>query len=101
MCAKDGKVTGLRVDVIWPPAARFRTRTAPPTKSQGGFSAVISGSYDLDAAYVKVKAVYTNKAPSGVGLPLLVPRHRGQCPCIGAMVKRSRFEMKPIRSTCG
>src|SRR5215470_19737081 len=49
MCAKDGKITGLRVDVI--PA---------------GFFHIVCGSYDLQAAHVKVKAVYTNKAPGGV-----------------------------------
>jgi carbon-monoxide dehydrogenase large subunit len=40
--------------------------TAQPTKFPAGFFHIVCGSYDLQAAYVKVKAVYTNKAPGGV-----------------------------------
>ena len=40
--------------------------TAQPTKFPAGFFHIVCGSYDLDAAHVKVKAVYTNKAPGGV-----------------------------------
>src|SRR6201989_2191057 len=64
MCAKDGKITGLRVDVIADHGA-FDS-TAQPTKFPAGFFHIVCGSYDLDAAHVKVKAVYTNKAPGGV-----------------------------------
>jgi carbon-monoxide dehydrogenase large subunit len=64
MCAKDGKITGLRVDVIADHGA-FDS-TAQPTKFPAGFFHICCGSYDLQASHVKVKAVYTNKAPGGV-----------------------------------
>ena len=61
---KDGKITGLRVDVIADHGA-FDS-TAQPTKFPAGFFHIVCGSYDLEASHVKVKAVYTNKAPGGV-----------------------------------
>src|SRR3954462_15341529 len=64
MCAKDGHITGLRVDVIADHGA-FDS-TAQPTKFPAGFFHIVCGSYDLQASHVKVKAVYTNKAPGGV-----------------------------------
>ena len=64
MCAKDGKITGLRVDTLADHGA-FDS-TAQPTKFPAGFFHIVCGSYDLEAAHVKVKAVYTNKAPGGV-----------------------------------
>src|SRR5919108_2379948 len=64
MCAKDGKITGLRVDAIADHGA-FDS-TAQPTKFPAGFFHICCGSSDLAAAHVKVKAVYTNKAPGGV-----------------------------------
>ena len=64
MCAKDGKITGLRVDVIADHGA-FDS-TAQPTKFPAGFFHIVCGSYDLEASHVRVKAVYTNKAPGGV-----------------------------------
>ncbi|MEO9174669.1 MAG: molybdopterin cofactor-binding domain-containing protein, partial [Gaiellales bacterium] len=64
ICAKDGKITGLRVDVLADHGA-FDS-TAQPTKFPAGFFHICSGSYDLQASHVKVKAVYTNKAPGGV-----------------------------------
>jgi carbon-monoxide dehydrogenase large subunit len=64
ICAKDGKITGLKVDVIADHGA-FDS-TAQPTKFPAGFFHICCGSYDLQASHVKVKAVYTNKAPGGV-----------------------------------
>ena len=64
MCSKDGRITGLRVDVIADHGA-FDS-TAQPTKFPAGFFHIVCGSYDLEASHVKVKAVYTNKAPGGV-----------------------------------
>ena len=64
ICSKDGKITGLRVDVIADHGA-FDS-TAQPTKFPAGFFHICCGSYTLEAAHVKVKAVYTNKAPGGV-----------------------------------
>jgi aerobic carbon-monoxide dehydrogenase large subunit len=64
ICAKDGKITGLKVDVIADHGA-FDS-TAQPTKFPAGFFHIVCGSYDLQASHVQVKAVYTNKAPGGV-----------------------------------
>jgi carbon-monoxide dehydrogenase large subunit len=64
ICAKDGRITGLTVDVIADHGA-FDS-TAQPTKFPAGFFHICCGSYDLQAAHVKVTAVYTNKAPGGV-----------------------------------
>jgi aerobic carbon-monoxide dehydrogenase large subunit len=62
--SRDGKITGLRVDVIADHGA-FNS-TAQPTKYPAGFFHIFSGSYDLEAAHCNVKGVYTNKAPGGV-----------------------------------
>jgi carbon-monoxide dehydrogenase large subunit len=61
---KEGKITGIRVDVIADHGA-FNA-TAQPTKYPAGFFHVFTGSYDLEAAHCKVTGVYTNKAPGGV-----------------------------------
>jgi aerobic carbon-monoxide dehydrogenase large subunit len=61
---KDGKITGIRVDVIADHGA-FNA-TAQPTKYPAGFFHVFTGSYDIDAAHCHVRGVYTNKAPGGV-----------------------------------
>ncbi len=61
---KDGKILGVRVDVIADHGA-FNA-TAQPTKYPAGFFHVFTGSYDLAAAHCSVKGVYTNKAPGGV-----------------------------------
>ena len=37
-----------------------------PVKYPAGFFGVFTGSYDLEAAYCHMTAVYTNKAPGGV-----------------------------------
>ncbi len=61
---RDGKITGLRVDVLADHGA-FNA-TAQPTKYPAGFFHIFSGSYDLQAAHCRVTGVYTNKAPGGV-----------------------------------
>src|SRR3954453_23554430 len=61
---KEGKILGVRVDVIADHGA-FNA-TAQPTKYPAGFFHVFTGSYDLEAAHCAVKGVYTNKAPGGV-----------------------------------
>ena len=60
----DGKILGLRVDVLADHGAF--NNTAQPTKFPAGFFHVFTGSYDLEAAHCSVKGVYTNKAPGGV-----------------------------------
>jgi carbon-monoxide dehydrogenase large subunit len=64
ICAKDGRITGLRVDTIADHGA-FDS-TAQPTRFPAGFFHIVTGSYDLEGAHCQVKAVYTNKAPGGV-----------------------------------
>ena len=61
---KDGKITGLRVDVLADHGAF--NGTAQPTKFPAGFFHIFTGSYDLEAAHCSVTGVYTNKAPGGV-----------------------------------
>jgi carbon-monoxide dehydrogenase large subunit len=60
----DGRILGLRVRVLADHGA-FNC-TAQPTKYPAGFFHVVTGSYDLQAAYCAVTGVYTNKAPGGV-----------------------------------
>jgi carbon-monoxide dehydrogenase large subunit len=60
----DGKILGLKVDVIADHGAF--NGTAQPTKFPAGFFHIFTGSYDLEAAFCKVTGVYTNKAPGGV-----------------------------------
>jgi len=61
---KDGKILGLKVDVLADHGA-FNA-TAQPTKYPAGFFHIFTGSYDYGAAHCKVSGVYTNKAPGGV-----------------------------------
>jgi carbon-monoxide dehydrogenase large subunit len=60
----DGRITGLRVNVIADHGA-FDS-CADPTKFPAGMFHIVSGSYDIPAAYCRVDGVYTNKAPGGV-----------------------------------
>ncbi len=61
---RDGKIRGLRVNVIADHGA-FNAH-AQPTKWPAGLFSVCTGSYDVPAAFVHVDGVYTNKAPGGV-----------------------------------
>ncbi len=61
---RDGKIRGLRVDVLADHGAF--NNTAQPTKFPAGFFHIFTGSYDLEAAHCQVHGVYTNKAPGGV-----------------------------------
>jgi carbon-monoxide dehydrogenase large subunit len=61
---REGKIVGLRVDVLADHGA-FNA-TAQPTKYPAGFFHIFTGSYDYGAAHCKVTGVYTNKAPGGV-----------------------------------
>jgi aerobic carbon-monoxide dehydrogenase large subunit len=62
--SRDGRILGLRVDVLADHGAF--NGTAQPTKFPAGFFHIFTGSYDLQAAYCHVTGVYTNKAPGGV-----------------------------------
>jgi carbon-monoxide dehydrogenase large subunit len=61
---RDGRILGLRVDVLADHGAF--NGTAQPSKFPAGFFHIFTGSYDLQAAHCKVTGVYTNKAPGGV-----------------------------------
>jgi aerobic carbon-monoxide dehydrogenase large subunit len=61
---KDGRILGIRTNVLADHGAF--NGTAAPVKYPAGFFGVFTGSYDLEAAYCKMTAVYTNKAPGGV-----------------------------------
>src|SRR6476620_3693081 len=62
--SKDGKILAIRTNVLADHGAF--NGTAAPVKYPAGFFGVFTGSYDLEAAYCKMTAVYTNKAPGGV-----------------------------------
>src|SRR3954452_3455020 len=61
---KDGKILGVRVNVIADHGA-FNS-TAQPPKYPPGFFSIFTGSYDIEAAHCQVTGVYSNKAPGGV-----------------------------------
>jgi aerobic carbon-monoxide dehydrogenase large subunit len=61
---RDGRLTGLRVNVIADHGAF--DACAAPSKFPAGFFNICTGSYDIPAAYVSVDGVYTNKASGGV-----------------------------------
>jgi carbon-monoxide dehydrogenase large subunit len=61
---REGKILGLRVDVLADHGAF--NNTAQPSKFPAGFFHVFTGSYDYPAAHCNVKGVYSNKAPGGV-----------------------------------
>jgi carbon-monoxide dehydrogenase large subunit len=62
--SKDGKIRAIRTHVLADHGAF--NGVAAPTKYPAGFFGVFTGSYDLEAAYAHMSAVYTNKAPGGV-----------------------------------
>ncbi len=61
---REGKILAIRTDVLADHGAF--NGTAAPVKYPAGFFGVFTGSYDLEAAYCHMTAVYTNKAPGGV-----------------------------------
>lgn len=61
---REGKIQAIRTHVLADHGAF--NGTAAPTKYPAGFFGVFTGSYDIEAAYCAMTAVYTNKAPGGV-----------------------------------
>ncbi|MFC5923928.1 aerobic carbon-monoxide dehydrogenase large subunit [Micromonospora vulcania] len=61
---RDGRILGIRTNVLADHGAF--NGTAAPVRYPAGFFGVFTGSYDIEAAYCKMTAVYTNKAPGGV-----------------------------------
>ena len=76
MCSKDGKITGLRVDVIADHGA-FDS-TAQPTKFPAGFFHICCGSYDLAGVARQGQGRLHEQGARRRRLPLLVPDHRGR-----------------------
>jgi carbon-monoxide dehydrogenase large subunit len=62
--SKDGKIRAVRTSVLADHGAF--NGVASPIKYPAGFFGVFTGSYDIEAAYAHMTAVYTNKAPGGV-----------------------------------
>jgi carbon-monoxide dehydrogenase large subunit len=61
---EEGKILAIRTQVLADHGA-FNA-TAAPVKYPAGFFGVFTGSYDIEAAYCRMTAVHTNKAPGGV-----------------------------------
>ena len=61
---KDGRILAIRTNVLADHGAF--NGVAAPVKYPAGFFGVFTGSYQLEAAYCSMTAVYTNKAPGGV-----------------------------------
>jgi carbon-monoxide dehydrogenase large subunit len=61
---KEGKILAVRTHVLADHGAF--NGVASPVKYPAGFFGVFTGSYDIEAAYCSMTAVYTNKAPGGV-----------------------------------
>jgi aerobic carbon-monoxide dehydrogenase large subunit len=61
---KDGKFLALRVKMLSDNGAFYAD--AQPSKFRAGLFHIVTGSYDLPAAYVETDGAYTNKAPGGV-----------------------------------
>ncbi|MGQ0608173.1 MAG: aerobic carbon-monoxide dehydrogenase large subunit [Chloroflexota bacterium] len=61
---KDGKLTALKVKTLADNGAA--DAAANPSKFPAGLFNVITGSYDMENAFVEVDGVYTNKPPGGV-----------------------------------
>jgi len=60
----EGKILAIRTNVLADHGAF--NGVAAPTKFPAGFFGVFTGSYDIEAAYCSMTAVYTNKAPGGI-----------------------------------
>jgi carbon-monoxide dehydrogenase large subunit len=64
LALKDGRITGLRVKLLSDNGAFFSD--AQPTSCKAGLFHIVTGSYDIPAAWVEAEGAYTNKAPGGV-----------------------------------
>jgi len=61
---REGRILAIRTHVLADHGAF--NGVAAPTQFPAGFFGVFTGSYDIEAAYASMTAVYTNKAPGGV-----------------------------------
>jgi carbon-monoxide dehydrogenase large subunit len=61
---KNGKLTAVRVTTVADHGAF--DAAADPTKYPAGMFGIVTGSYDVPAAFAEVDAYFTNKAPGGI-----------------------------------
>jgi aerobic carbon-monoxide dehydrogenase large subunit len=64
LALKGDRIVGLRVKMLSDNGAFFSD--AQPSKFKAGLFHIVTGSYDVPAAYVETEGAYTNKAPGGV-----------------------------------
>lgn len=64
LALKGDRIVGLRVRVLGDHGAFYAD--AQPSKFKIGLFHIVSGSYDIPAAFCEADGVYTNKAPGGV-----------------------------------
>ncbi len=64
LALKGDRIVGLRVRVLGDHGAFYAD--AQPTKFKIGLFHIVSGSYDIPAAFCEADGAYTNKAPGGV-----------------------------------
>jgi carbon-monoxide dehydrogenase large subunit len=60
----EGKMLGLRVRMLSDQGYAYAD--AQPSKLKAGLFHIVTGSYDIPAAFVSTAGAYTNKAPGGV-----------------------------------
>ena len=64
LALKGERIVGLRVKLLSDNGAFYAD--AQPSKLKAGLFHIVTGSYDIPAAYVETEGAYTNKAPGGV-----------------------------------
>src|SRR5207237_2006882 len=64
LALRGDRMTGLKVKLLSDNGAFFAD--AQPTKFKAGLFHIVTGSYDIPAAFVEADGAYTNKAPGGV-----------------------------------
>jgi aerobic carbon-monoxide dehydrogenase large subunit len=64
LALKGDRMTGLKVQLLSDNGAFFAD--AQPSKYKAGLFHIVTGSYDIPAAFVEADGAYTNKAPGGV-----------------------------------
>ncbi len=64
LALQGDRIVGLRVKVLGDHGAFYAD--AQPTKFKIGLFHIVSGSYDIPAAFCEADGAYTNKAPGGV-----------------------------------
>jgi aerobic carbon-monoxide dehydrogenase large subunit len=64
LALKGDRMVGLKVKLLSDNGAFFAD--AQPSKFKAGLFHIVTGSYDIPAAFVEADGAYTNKAPGGV-----------------------------------